>query len=693
MVNRSDELIFHSQGLRRSAADLVGSHRRIRLREILLARLRAKCFDMEVKMQKFIKDSMPFLAVKIVVLTFLTILIAAAFSGCTKALRTGNFSDKQKTYILYGNDDPEDLEILKHRLDLFAGKDRYSLELNGGAYTLRLPASLSSSDQLLTQCLEELLTSPCRISAACSPLNTGRNLSMARIITVEQPVPENCRGMKVEELSADNEISGKDGPLTLDMNTPPTRRLILRFDEETADRMRIAIGQGCNLCLKDNTCYVGYETNRYSSEWPLTVCPDDPDSFYVDYNETDFLYGNEDLFYYNLTHEVLSHPYNYCEADEILWEDPEESTSSGSNQCREDDLESSFLFFQLSSFHKPSADERSQVRMLLLRRLDLLSSPYAYGQTADGSICVKIQSPRINMAVLTLLASCSRSPMRLTIPGSSQKLSPKYMHVQYDPNTPALEVSLPSEAASELNDMLHAQMQSSTGANAPFQQIPIFLCAGSTPVARCTTDVFFDPANMTFREIYLPEDSGEIQQFTDLVQESANLHQSSLPDLDLDYLYLHDSKSDTFGASVIFPLQQRSPVSESDIAAKIQKILPEAQVELSDDSRTLTIHMNLPVDDKLVSRIFSLVPELFEACALKKQFFEHILIYPLDPAGDERCLLTFDKKTDGSVSFLGLMCNGRLTPYKEEIAESINQDSFFKAMIGDYGTGWIYRDF
>ena len=52
MKNHSDELIFHSQGLRRSAANLVGSHRRIRLREILLACLRAKRFDMEVKYEE-----------------------------------------------------------------------------------------------------------------------------------------------------------------------------------------------------------------------------------------------------------------------------------------------------------------------------------------------------------------------------------------------------------------------------------------------------------------------------------------------------------------------------------------------------------------------------------------------------------------------------------------------------------------
>ena len=44
---KKSEKIFHSQGLRRSAANLVGSHRRIRLREILLACLSALRFDME----------------------------------------------------------------------------------------------------------------------------------------------------------------------------------------------------------------------------------------------------------------------------------------------------------------------------------------------------------------------------------------------------------------------------------------------------------------------------------------------------------------------------------------------------------------------------------------------------------------------------------------------------------------------
>ena len=644
-------------------------------------------------MLKFIKDRIPSFKAEPGVHAVIAVLIAVVLIGCSGTHRPNDPSEKQMTFILYGNDDPEDLEILQQRLDLFAGREGYSLEQTGGTYTLRLPASLCRSDRFLTNCLEELLISPCRISAACSSPRADDFLSLAKVNTVAQLAPENCRGMKVEELSANNEISGEDGPLMLDMKTPPTRRLILKFDEDTAKRLRTAIDKGCNLCLTDNNLYSDHETNYDTARWNLNASPDDPCSFYIDYSETYFLYGNEDLFYYNLTHNALSHPYNYCVVDEIIWEDPEENTSSGSNQCREDALEDSFLYFQLSSSDKLSADTRAQARMMLLRRLDLLGSSYAFGHTADGAICVKIQSPHINMAVLTLLSSCSRSPMRLTVPGSSKFLSTEYMHVHYDPDASAYEVSLPTDAVSDLNDLLHGQMQSSAVKSAPFQQIPIFLCVGTTPVAQCITDVFFDPSHITFREIYIPEDIRDIPWFTALVQESANIHQTIVPDLAIDYLYYHDSQGNTFGKSVKFPLGQRSPVSESEMAAKMQKILPQAQVQLSDDSGTLTIRMNLQVDEKLISQIFSLVPELFRASTMRKQYFDQVLVYPFEPVDDERCLLSFIKEADGNISFRGYLCNGRLTPYKEEIEKAIEQDSFFKSMINGHGSGWVYRDF
>ena len=120
----------------------------------------------------------------------------------------------------------------------------------------------------------------------------------------------------------------------------------------------------------------------------------------------------------------------------------------------------------------------------------------------------------------------------------------------------------------------------------------------------------------------------------------------------------------------------------------MQKILPTAQVQLSEDSSTLRIHMNLPVDENLVSNIFSLVPDLLKASALNKEYYDSVWIYPFEPEGDERCWLIFSRERDGTISFSGLLYNGRLTPYKEEIEKAIKEDTFFKTMILSEYDGW-----
>ena len=180
----------------------------------------------------------------------------------------------------------------------------------------------------------------------------------------------------------------------------------------------------------------------------------------------------------------------------------------------------------------------------------------------------------------------------------------------------------------------------------------------------------------------------DIPWFAVLLEEAANQHPESHQFVYLDYFYAHENDEDFYDSSITFPLQQWSPFSEAEIAAKMQKILPTAQVQLSEDSSNLGIHMNLPVDENLVSNIFSLVPDLLKASALNKEYYDSVQIYPFEPEGDERCWLNFNRRADGTVHFSGLLYNGRLTPYKEEIEKAIKEDTFFKSMILDEYDGW-----
>ena len=630
-------------------------------------------------MLKSTVDHIPSLSGRLLFFTVVTSLIMAVLTGCAGASGINTSSEKQKTFVLYGNEDPDDLEILKQRLDLFAGKNGYSLEQTAGTFTLRLPASLCRSSRLLNGCITYFLVSPCHMNITYDPSDS----SSYSVYTAAKLTRENCLSMKVVELPVENEIEAGDSLLTLDMDTPPSRRLILELSQETADSLRSLISCGGKLYIAENNIY---PNSLLFNSYGLEADPDESCLFYIDYNETDCLYNNENLFFFNLTHDPLAHPFRGYSVDEIVWEDPEENTTSGAYQCRTEALKDSYLFFMLD--HDALSEQFSQLKMLLLRRLDLLQSPYAYGQTDDGSICVKIQSSRINRTILSLLLPDKYHPMTLKVQGSTGYLKPEYLHVQYNAEKSALEVSLSSEDASELNDMLQAQIQSPTGAKVPFQQIPIYLCVDGTPVARCTTDVFFNPELLIFREIFMSVSDEDIPWFAALLEEAANQHPESNLFVYLDYFYAHENDEDFYDSSVTFPLQQWSPFSEAEIAAKMQKILPTAQVQLSEDSSNLGIHMNLPVDENLVSNIFSLVPDLLKASALNKEYYDSVQIYPFEPEGDERCWLNFNRRADGTVHFSGLLYNGRLTPYKEEIEKAIKEDTFFKSMILDEYDGW-----
>ena len=630
-------------------------------------------------MLKSTVDHIPSLSGRLLFFTVVTSLIMAVLTGCAGASGINTSSEKQKTFVLYGNEDPDDLEILKQRLDLFAGKNGYSLEQTAGTFTLRLPASLCRSSRLLSGCMTYFLISPCQMNCTYDP----PDISGLRTHTAAKLTRENCLSMKVVELPVVNEIEAGDSLLTLDMDTPPSRRLILELSQETADSLRSLISCGGKLYIAENNIY---PNSLLFNSYGLEADPDESCLFYIDYNETDCLYNNENLFFFNLTHDPLAHPFRGYSVDEIVWEDPEENTTSGAYQCRTEALKDSYLFFMLD--HDALSEQFSQLKMLLLRRLDLLQSPYAYGQTDDGSICVKIQSSRINRTILSLLLPDKYHPMTLKVQGSTGYLKPEYLHVQYNAEKSALEVSLSSEDASELNDMLQAQIQSPTGAKVPFQQIPIYLCVDGTPVARCTTDVFFNPELLIFREIFMSVSDEDIPWFAALLEEAANQHPESNLFVYLDYFYAHENDEDFYDSSVTFPLQQWSPFSEAEIAAKMQKILPTAQVQLSEDSSNLGIHMNLPVDENLVSNIFSLVPDLLKASALNKEYYDSVQIYPFEPEGDERCWLNFNRRADGTVHFSGLLYNGRLTPYKEEIEKAIKEDTFFKTMILSEYDGW-----
>lgn len=608
-----------------------------------------------------------------------------------------------RTILLYGNDDPEDLEILRARLDLFAGRGHYELSEENGYLSLRLPASLFRNDDYLKLCLEELLTGTGKLSI--SDGDPGDSSYLIGTVTLANVHEDILRDIKIQQLYTPEEVqAGEDLPF-LGTSLPPARRLVLKVDEETASRVKDALEKNRNLYLSDNYTYEDYPTRKnLIYVWIAAASPDDA-SVFIDYNESDILYGHEELFTYNLTHPKLSRPYNYCIADEVTWEDPAGTDSSGAGQrpvemvCA--DPGESWVFLEASPSDIVANNNREGARRLLLQRLDLIGLPYALGQTERGAFCIKIGASRISASIPELLlSSAGRESLNLYVPGTPNPVSLRYARIEYDKEKAALKTYLSKESVSELRAAVEArrsllQEKDSAGqksAAADAQAVPVYLCKDSLPLARCSLDPSFGGNVLTFEDCILPDNGDDHSWFAALLQNITNVSDSSVPILTLDYMYLSEGGHRRFGSSEL-PVQEHPLCSIEAITGKILKILPGATVSLSPNRLQLDVHMNLPADGELIRQTFSLAPKILEACSMYSECYETVYIRPLEVVDDERCLLSFskDRYQGGAIRFSGYMCNGRLAAFAEELTKAIQNDTFFSSMISSEYSGWFYR--
>lgn len=640
----------------------------------------------------------------ITVLTILILTAAASVLLLTGPKRGGNSAahgKKTRTILLYGNEDPGDLEILRQRLDLFAGRGNYELAEEDGYLSLRIPATLFRSDTYLKLCLEEMLTGTGQLSisdaAADDPLSLQGTLTLAKV------KEDTLRGVEIEHLYAPQEVqAGEDLPF-LSTDLPPTRRLVLKVDEDTASRVEDALEKGRNLSLTDTDLYDDYPTLKYGSfRWIVTASPNDAGTLFIECDESEILYGHEELFTYNLTHPKLSRPYNCVITDEVTWEDPAMSNSCGTGQCRVDLVCASpgepWVFFQASPGADAASDERESARRLLLQRLDLTGLPYALGQTEEGAFCVKIDASRISASIPDLLlAPASRESLNLYVPGSENLISAKYARTEYDKEKGVLNMYLSGESAGALQasvmaygSKLQENHEEQGAAAADEKTVPVYLRKDSIPLAGCRLDPAFDGNVLTFEDCILPDNGEDHSWFAALIQNIANTSDSSIPFLSIDYMYVSRDGHLSFDAGEL-PVQEQSLCPIESIAEKVRKILPGATVSLDPNRLTPEIHMNLPADGELIRNIFSLVPALLNAGSMDSGCHEQVRIFPLEPVGDERCWLTFSRDVHGSIGFSGYLYNGRLDAYSEELAQAVKEDAFFQSMILSEYNGWFYR--
>lgn len=654
---------------------------------------------------------------------------------------------------LYGNDDPHDLEILRSRLDLFAGRGKYSLGEDQGRLLLRLPGRDAFSRVSLERELEYFLTEPGPLMIArrapgdknSSFLYTVLSLEPAMIAQtgieektsektgLPQPGDEQAAQSAVSQadVGSTDRQTGNIPVLEVDEGEPEERRISIQFTDEAAKAIRDRCEEGTELALINNEVYAGYDTNELFYEgWIICPDPQDDRTYYIDYSASDVLFGKEKLLFYNLTHETLSRPFSYVISGVPVWDDPEQEAAAGMYQCGEADIAGSWHEFQIFSSEKTTADERAEFIRILTRRLDLLERPYAVGHMQDGDVCIRIQAdqadPRVNSHVISILCRMSRyNSFCLYVPRVNYNFSPNYMNIRFVPSETEESGVLALELSEEDNRRLQSALAASAK-RADFLTVPETAENGQPSEGAVRDNVYYiscgrmiasgriqpsptdSSVKLTRIAGFMAEqpDTADLSWYAALMRDIIDTGDTDIPGFRCRAHWFHTAEGIYTilpADDALAPQNEQFPVNTQEIADAVHKIVPGASVHLSSDGRSLQVRLYLPLNDDFADRIFSLTPEVLRAIADTGYCFSEIRLYPCENLGDERSWLVFGRKsmaeagdddTGSQFRFRGLLFNGRMDAYAGRIEERMKTDTFFTDMT-DTSTedGWELRSF
>ncbi|MBE6001872.1 MAG: hypothetical protein E7239_10925 [Sarcina sp.] len=607
--------------------------------------------------------------------------------------------------VLYGNQSESDYEILQDTLrHAFSGKD-YSLEKQQDNILLQLHKDFISKDQLQTF-LEYFIVEPGRWNLTC----TAPDDAATPLHTVAECTPETCTDVSVGPAlqEADAGSADRDIPF-LDFEEDHAGSMRLRFTDPVAGKLQDTIRSGAPVYLCRNLVYEDYKTDSIFREgWELRPDRDAPDTFYIDYSASNILYGNEKLFQYLMTHEALSAPYNYFIVSEVSWEQSGGNAYCGEMQHTVSEIAAPYCQIYGSSWKTLFPEKRETLDLQLKEKLDRLQTPYAFGHTADGDVCIRMQSGRLSESTIALLLD--DNVLSLSIPGVDDSVQLDYSNIQYTAEPPSITVSLSSDLSKRLQEALTAE-QTEDGQDA--QGTPyVYLCAGK-PLAVCSPVLPLANNKLTFTETIFPDfssESGDYSWLAELLSEKRRDQQSS-SQYSLDHYFCYDSVGYSWDDPSSFQMKEKELISIGEIEQNIRKLVPDAEVTLSEDNHTITVRMHLQADDELVKKIFEMTPEILKAASIENQYYSTLRILPCEPSGDELAWIYIERDMRDALDsqdtaawapvpfhFSGWFYNGRFDQYKEEILSRMETDNFFSSMIlDDRYDGWNlrsgYKDF
>ncbi len=398
-------------------------------------------------------------------------------------------------------------------------------------------------------------------------------------------------------------------------------------------------------------------------------------------NEDNLPYVN-DLIIHNFTNPPLASSLSVNIEIAINWENTEELTSKGKNQCNTDDLEDNTATFAfVSSYTDTSEGEWLDTIKVFKERLDVMNTPYAFGrlENNDKSIAVRLPAESTGLYIAELLTvdrfyvrgsySCTLIPVSSAAPE---------LKAVNENGTYAIEVTPSAEdVITEYAGLNKLAADEGDG------RVYLTFGTDNIPVLSAEADVNSDGKKIVFDSIALLDNILASAEHENLMKLIEKIYSLSLPaDIKFsDYcLDNEETKESDFGYSL--------KLEETE--AIMKEIDPDAKVEMS--GTTMRILFDMPVSENLPQQVIDRAKLIFEKTDFENSCIPNIGIFFIDEIDDERARIFFRKTVNtyypgkdyyenGYINAHGIFSGGRIQRDNEAFLEKIYNDEFFKKHI------------
>lgn len=580
----------------------------------------------------------------------------------------------------------EATELLKARLDIFAGEDPYQMTLDGDTVDLFLPDGRFADGGLeyTLRCYLSRATELYALQVFTDRLEQENDwVGTFGIVPVSREELERVTVQYGAVSGADPETLAKLG-----IEGDSYTYVALVLTSECAQRLEEA-----SEAWENGFCF---SQDMGNSPWYsfYTVPGNDNRTFYL-INSDQTPYFSE-LLAFNLTHPALPYHFQYSlDLNETTeWERVEEASGqAGRNQCNAEDLTGQTVTFVLKCYEdKYTAGEWYDLNAALKDRLDALEIPYAFSlNISDGYTYATVRCPLRHMGI-PIIASIGETSFTLQAGLTERSLYQAALVHRTGPGASSLELEGTGSDVSKLTEVSQAAMDDGDGV--------IYLKLGKTRVLQTMVDAVIEDGTIAFDRLCfngnakVTEETDWLLGFLDIVRNGNPLRKS----FRFASLQYNPDEAGKLPGAANFEIVHQN---ELHILESIQAVCPDGKVYTGNDLGTIYVLLHLEINDQLPEKSIEIAERIYNAFDFASSSFDAVTLYLVDEDNltMERARLFFDKSynsyssdtSEGYVYARGIFCGGRLEPYKDLMRSAVENSAFLKGLYHPDKSDWTWE--